>query len=315
MSKATAASLLCALLLLTAARADSQAFTGNWENAHRDQSGIAHVVISPAGGEELSVRVYGDCHPLECDWGSVAAKGYSASPHAAALESLVVHYDTGFARKEIVLSLSRPGELGFELRTDFHDGSGRHDFEMTGTLRRSAWAGPVGQSWERPPAAATGWGGGARSGTSPPPEESCGSFDPNAVRVIETGDEAKVVADGLTLAQGGVREAHRARDVIRHFRFDRRCRAGKTVYWKSGDAIPGDWMGGADCLYFNPTTAHAIRMANVWKVVDGVQWIADFGTDKAAAEEALALIRFYRLGRECFVGGRQAPVMTYWLTH
>jgi hypothetical protein len=315
MTKVTASSLLFTLLFAAAARADNAAFTGNWENAHRDQSGIAHVVISPAGGEELSVRIYGDCHPIECDWGSVAAKGYSASPHSKALESLVVHYDTSFARKEIVFRLSRPGELGFELRTEFHDGSGRHDFEMTSTLRRSAWAGPVGQSWNLMPSAATGWGGGARSGTSPPPNETCTRFDPAAVRLSETGDQAKVVAGDLTLAQGGVREAHRARDVVRHFGFDRLCHAGKTVYWKSGDGIPGGWMGGADCLYFNPTTAHAVRMANVWKVVDGVQWIADFGADKAAADEALALIRFYRLGRECFVGGRQAPVMTYWLTH
>jgi hypothetical protein len=224
-----------------------------------------------------------------------------------------VHYATSFASKQIVLRLSHSGELAFEMLTDFHDGSDRHDFAMTGRLRRSAWAGPVGQSWDRMPQVATGWGGGARSGSSPPPEESCTGFDPQTVRVVETGNDARLEAPGLGLAHGPARDMQRARDVIRHYRFDHLCRTHGTAFWKRGDAIPGEGMGGADCIFFNPTTAHAVRMSNVWKVVDGSQWLA--GADKAGADSVLALIRFYKLGRECFVGWRTAPVMTYWLTH
>ena len=318
MTKAAIAALFALFALglpLAAAHADSQAFTGNWENPARDQSGIAHVVISPAGGERLAIRIYGDCHPMECDWGAQEAKTYSDGPHSAVPESLVVHYATGFADKEIVLRLAGPGELAFEMRTDFHDGSERHDFTMTGQLRRSTWAGPAGQSWDRMPQLATGWGGGARSGSSPPPDESFVAFDPLSVRAVETGDHAKLEAPGIHFTEGTVRDVQRALDVIRHYRFDRFCKTRGVPFWKRGEDIPSDAMGGADCLYFNPTTAHGVRVARDWKIVDGTQWLADTAADKAAADQVLALIRYYRLGRECFVGGHKAPLMTYWLVH
>jgi hypothetical protein len=315
MRTAAFAALAC-VLLLEPARADSQDFTGNWANPEHDASGIAQVVISPAGGDRLGVRIYGDCHPTECDWGAQEARIYSASLHAGeAPESLAVHYHTSFAEKDIVLHLARQGELIFELRTEFHDGSNRHDFAMTGRLSRSAWAGPVGRSWDRMPQVATGWGGGARSGASPPPAETCTVFDPRAVRVVETGNGARLETPGVVLAQGVTRDIQRAQDVIRHYRFDRFCKTAGAPFWKRGGDIPGDAMGGADCIFFNPTTAHDVRMSHVWKVVDGTQWLADAGQDKARADAVLALIRFYRLGRECFVGGRIVPVMTYWLTH
>lgn len=315
MRRAAVAALACALLVARA-QADSQGFTGNWENSAHDQSGIAHVVISPAGGDRLSVRIYGDCHPMECDWGEQEAQIYSASLHAgSAPESLALHYHTSFAEKDIVLSLARPGGLAFELRTEFHDGSGRRDVTILGTLARSAWAGPVGQSWDRMPQLATGWGGGARSGSSPPPEEACIAFDPQSERIVETANGARLETPAIVLAQGTLRDVQRAQDVIRHYRFDRVCKTRGTPFWKRGDAIPGGGMGAADCIFFNPTTAHEVRLSHVWKVVDGTQWLADAGPDKAHAGAVLALIHFYRLGQECFVGGRQAPVMLYWLTN
>jgi hypothetical protein len=55
-------------------------------------------------------------------------------------------------------------------------------------------------------------------------------------------------------------------------------------------------------------------MGQAWKIVDGVQWIADSGADKIQADETLSLIRSYRLDRECFVV-RSNPAMVYWLAH
>ncbi|MBU6299617.1 MAG: hypothetical protein KJS68_15375, partial [Alphaproteobacteria bacterium] len=311
---AAAAAAFC---LLAGARADVMDFYGNWENPARDASGITHVQVSPAGGDRVSVRVYGDCHPIECNWGLVEGQSYSATPHSHDVESIVASFETGFAHKQIILRKGPLGQLTFEVLTDFSDRSGKHDFDMTGRLKRTAWAGPVGQTWERNPSQSTGWGGGVRSGASPAPSEACRSFDPKAAQVVQVGKSWKVVAEGETLADAGTdrRLALRALETIRYYRFDQKCRAGTAplAYWKSGSTIPAKGMGGANCIFFDQTTVHDALIGHRWKIVDGVQWVADLGSDKEQAEQVLALIRNYRLGAECFVS-RSNPVMVYWLS-
>ncbi|MDE2161685.1 MAG: hypothetical protein KGJ53_00875 [Alphaproteobacteria bacterium] len=312
------AAAIAGFCLLAAAHADVTDFYGNWENPARDASGIAHVQISPAGGSRVSVRVYGDCHPIECNWGLVEGQSYSAAPHSHDVESITASFETGFARKQIILRKGPPGQLLFEVLTDFSDRSGRHDFDMTGHLKHTAWAGPVGQTWERNPSQSTGWGGGVRSGAASSPNEICSGFDPRAPQVVQAGASWKVVAGGQTLVDAGAdrRIAWRALETIRYYRFDSKCHVGAAplAYWKSSGSIPNKRMGGAECISFNQTTVHASLIGHRWKIVDGVQWIADLGADKAQAEQLLALIRTDHLDAECFIT-RSNPVMVYWLSH
>lgn len=309
---------LAALLLFAfAARADVKDFYGNWENPARDASGLTHVVISPDGGVRVSVRAYGNCHPIECDWGLVAGRSYSAGPGSGAVEAIQATFNAGFARRLIIFRVLSSGGLGLEMLTEFSDGSGRHDFITTGTLHHSAWAGPVSQNWERPAALGSGWGGGARGGASPKPMEACSGFDPAAVEAEERGGSWEVVAGPQTLVDAGPDEkmALQARDAIRHYRFDRKCTlagAPAGAYWKHGQSFPQRKIGGLDCVAFNPTTVHAARIGRSWKVVDGVEWIAEPGADKAKTDSLLALIRFYRLDTACFLR-RPDPVMAIWL--
>ena len=307
--------LLC-LLIMGSAKAGALDFAGNWENVSRDASGISHVAISPAGGNHLTLRIYGDCHPIECDWGMVAAQSYTSDPRSGDVTSISAVFNTGFSRKQIIFRREAAGGLDFQMLTDFSDRSGRQDFEMTGRLRHTAWAGPVGQSWVRPAVQKTGWGGGARSEVSPKPNEECTEFDPVAAKSVEQNGFWKVMAGNQTLvgARADEREALRALEVIRHYNFDHQCHVGTAIYWKRGDTIPNERMGGADCIAFNPTTVHSAHMGQAWKIVDGVQWIVDSGPDKLHADETLSLIRSYRLDRECFVA-RSNPAMVYWLAH
>ncbi len=310
--------VLCALLAAAGqARADVTDFYGNWENAGRDLSGIAHVQISPTGGNHVNVRVYGDCHPIECNWGLVKAQSYTASPQSGEVISISATFNSGFARKQIVIRNGRPGELLFEVLTVFVDGSGRHDFDMTGRLKPSTWAGPIGQSWENRSGQGIGWGGGVRSGASHKPDETCVAFDPASARAVQAGTSWTVVAGKQTLVDAGTDEnnAQRALATIRYYRFDRKCRAGTvpTAYWKRGAAMADERMGSADCITFNPTTAHTSQIGHRWKIVDGVKWIADFSDDKSQADSVLSLIRTYHLDAECFVA-RPNPVMVYWLS-
>jgi len=306
---------LLSLLAAGPAHAGALDFAGHWENASHDASGISHVAISPAGGNHLSVRVYGDCHPTECDWGMAAAQSYSSDPHSGDVTSISTNFNSGFAHRQIIFRRGPYGGLDFQMLTDFSDRSGRQDFEMNGRLRRTAWAGPVGQNWAPPPAQRTGWGGGAHGEEMPKPREDCIGFDLTAAQTVQQGGIWKVMAGDRTLvgARSDERDALRALEVIRHYRLNRQCRAGATVYWKRDDTIPSGRMGGADCTPFNATTAHTAHIGQAWKIVDGVQWIADFGTDKAAADQMLSLIRTYRLERECFVA-RPNPAMVYWLS-
>jgi len=305
----TVAALCAALCLFAAAHADVEGFFGNWQNDASDQSGIAHVQISPAGGNLVSVRLYGKCHPSECDWGMVEGHSYAPDPASSDVEAVSASFAAGFARREVIFR-REPDGLGFELLTNFTDGSGRHDFVIRGHLVHSAWAGPVGQSWDRAASQSTGWGGGARSGAVRKPIESCAAFPALAARAIPSGTDFKVMAGGLTLAEADERGARRVLDVIRHYRFDNKCQIGSVTYWKGGETIPGGW--GADCIAFNPTTVHGVLMGHAWKIVDGTQWIADLGGKKADADQLLALIRFYGLNRECFAA---RPAMVYWLAH
>jgi hypothetical protein len=67
-----------------------------------------------------------------------------------------------------------------------------------------------------------------------------------------------------------------------------------------------------DCVGFNPATATVTKINNRWKIVDGSHWMFDFGTNKAAADKSLAVIKFYKMNRSCFVG-RPDPSFTYLL--
>jgi hypothetical protein len=309
---------LAALALFLAvghARADMADFYGNWENNGRDRSGITHVVISPAGGNQVSVRFYGDCHPIECNWGQVDARSYSADPRSDNVETIVATIDAGFARREIVFHKARDGVLPFEVMMDFVDGTGLHNFAVSGTLRHTAWAGPVSQNWEKPAAQETGWGGGARGGVSRQPVETCTAFDPGAMKAAPVGGTWVLSAGGKVLADAGNDRpaAMRALDTICHYRFDRKCHTGapEFAYWRRSDGFPSRRIGGADCIAFNTATAHVARIGRSWKVVDGVQWLAEFN-DNAKSEAVLSLIRAYHLDAECFVR-RSDPVMIYWL--
>jgi hypothetical protein len=61
-------------------------------------------------------------------------------------------------------------------------------------------------------------------------------------------------------------------------------------------------VGKEDCISFNPATTTAQQIQGSWKVVDGSHWMFDFGTNKAEAEQTLAIIKNYRMNQSCFVG-------------
>ena len=74
------------------------------------------------------------------------------------------------------------------------------------------------------------------------------------------------------------------------------------------------WSGLADpdCVRFDPTAVTVRQLNGRWKIVDRDHGLFDFGSDRSAAENALRVIRHYRLDRSCFVG-RPDPSFVYML--
>jgi hypothetical protein len=68
-----------------------------------------------------------------------------------------------------------------------------------------------------------------------------------------------------------------------------------------------------DCLPLNYNQVQAQNVSGRWKVVQGKEWMLDFGTRGDLAQKAVQIIRQYKLDRQCFVGRPNAP-MKYWTT-
>ncbi len=67
-----------------------------------------------------------------------------------------------------------------------------------------------------------------------------------------------------------------------------------------------------DCLAFNLDSASVALIEGSWKIVDGSQWMFDFGSQEQQARQALDIIHYYRMDSTCFAG-RPHPPMAYLL--
>ena len=314
--KTFCSALLALALLGIAARAETGDFIGHWQNPEPKASGLTHIAITPNGGTGVDVRAYGDCRAIECDWGIVQGKVYTPAPKSDDVQIVVATFHFGFAHHTITFRKAAGGKLSFEMLTEWADNSQRHDYAVSGLLKPTSWVGPISQVWQVQPGLQTGWGGGAPSGISAAPEESCTPIVTQGARAVEEHGYWFVKAGGKVLIDVGHDEqaAQLAEAALRHYQFDRRCTVGGPFksYWKNADGFAKDKMGGAICLKLSPTTAHLVQSGQSWKIMDGVTLIADLGTLKPKAEAMLGLIRANKLTAECFI--RQPdPLLAFWL--
>lgn len=317
MSRFCFAALFFVLTGVSAAQAATDDFLGHWQNPDPKTSGLTHIAVTPNGGNGVDVRAYGDCRAIECDWGIVQGKVYTTGPKSNDVQVVVAMFHFGFAHRQITLRKGPDGKLRFDMLIELADNSLRHDYAVSGTLKKTTWVGPVTQVWQNQPGLQNGWGGGARGSAPAVPEESCTMIDTRGARAVE---EMKgywfVKANGKVIVDVGRDEkaAQLAEAAFHFYKFDRRCTVGGPfkTYWKSAEGFSTDKIGGVICWKFQPTTTHIVRSANSWKVVDGANTLVDLGDNKKKAEATLGLIRANKLTAECFV--RQPnPLMAFWL--
>jgi hypothetical protein len=127
-----ALSLAAASVALTAAFASPTLaapsdFVGTWVNKDANTRGITRLVITSAGGNKLNIRVFGQCHPQDCDWGTTTLATYGVNVQDANHGYGSANYNKGFANT--FLGLSNTGnQIMIQGYTQFLDNSGRQNY-------------------------------------------------------------------------------------------------------------------------------------------------------------------------------------------
>jgi hypothetical protein len=151
-----------------------------------------------------------------------------------------------------------------------------------------------------------------------PSTEDCVAIEPMTVAAANTNGVWTVTLGTSAPLDFGANEAQaeRAVAVIQHYHFTRECFVRRPnphmMYWRNGVAVPPGNMPDQDCIAVNPAAVDVQWVNGGWKVLDGPNWLLDYGVDRAAADQAVAIIRAYNLNRECFVA-RPHVTMQYWL--
>ena len=305
--------------LAAPAAADVSQLIGNWVNQDNDTSGVTRVVVTHAGPDRVNVHVFGQCHPSDCDWGTVPGHSYFEGPSSNRVTSVMARFHTGFGNKIVILRDVAGPRLNYEVLTDFTDNSGRRDYDMSGGLRRAMLMHPMPMPMPAP-------------GPGPGPGPGAGGYGPGGglaedclpepyanLHVSFVGGAWKIVNGNEWVLSFGSNKAaaQRSLAIIKHYRFDEICYVVRPhaamTYWKRNGHVPSGNIPGQDCIHFNPNQVTAAHVGGAWKVVQGSMWMLDYGSNKAGAEKAVDVIKHYNLNRQCFVA-RPNPPMEYWLS-
>ena len=119
----TALGIASALPAMAPAMASPQNHIGNWVNVNANTRSITHFVVSrrilPFPQAHQNVRVFGKCHPTDCDWGT-ATLSTSGNTSTAT-------FNPGFAIKKLYF-VWEGNRVQVRESTHFTDKSGRKDY-------------------------------------------------------------------------------------------------------------------------------------------------------------------------------------------
>lgn len=110
--------------------ASAQDFSGVWLNQNRDTGGITRVEIDQRLNN-LSIRMWGACHPTDCDWGTKTTDSSDGNDN-----DISITWTTNFSVIDQKLTVTRDGRLQVSGHTHFTDGTGRPDYDSTGYFVR-----------------------------------------------------------------------------------------------------------------------------------------------------------------------------------
>lgn len=282
-------SLTVFLLLPLSALAGTGDFLADWTNVDTNTRGITRIQISGTPtADQATIRVFGKCHPADCDWGTTTLYLYGASVADSDYHYGTAVYDQAHAVTILTLVLQEDGRLGLDSYTHFK-GNGRTDYH-----------------------AHDHFGKGAAISL----EEDCINFDYRRAVVSNIRGRWKIVVGPMWLKDFGTNEAEarQALQTIQQYHMTQQCFVGRpdpsVEYYLVDGSAPVGSFSGEDCVTFNPASIEVKSVQGSWKIVEGTHWILDFGTKEDEARTAFQIIQKYGFTHLCFVG-RPDPSFTY----
>lgn len=147
-------------------------------------------------------------------------------------------------------------------------------------------------------------------------KDDCVSFNPATTTAALVSGNWKVVDGSHWLFDFGAKqaEAQRTLAIIKHYNMNQSCFVGRPnpsfQYMLISGSSPAGAFAGEDCIGFNPANIAVASVNGSWKIVDGNQWMFDFGTKKSEADQTLEIIKAKGFTQSCFVG-RPGPSFSY----
>ena len=123
------------MIFASSARAQKDRFVGTFVNEDANTSGITRLTLS----EDDTIRVWGRCHPSDCDWGEEAAFAYGshvAADLGTAADAITATYVKSFATKILLITPLKGDRLRVDVFTRFTDRSRRTAFAVSQVLVR-----------------------------------------------------------------------------------------------------------------------------------------------------------------------------------
>ncbi|MBS3919499.1 MAG: zinc ribbon domain-containing protein [Deltaproteobacteria bacterium] len=109
----------------TPQRADTSTFLGHWTNEDSNTRSITRVNIRSGPSGTVFIRMWGKCHPEDCDWGEKKVN-VDESERVISIE-----WRWGFGVQAQQLDILPDGRLRVLSNMRFTDNSGRQDYDST----------------------------------------------------------------------------------------------------------------------------------------------------------------------------------------
>ncbi|QSJ16545.1 hypothetical protein JYQ62_33350 [Nostoc sp. UHCC 0702] len=122
-----AASVALTSALVSPAMAAPADFIGTWVNKDANTRGVTRLVVTSAGGNQLKIQVFGQCHPTDCDWGTTSLITYGLNVQDSDHKYATADYNKGFANSFLTFSATGK-EVMLQGYTQFLDNSGRQNY-------------------------------------------------------------------------------------------------------------------------------------------------------------------------------------------
>lgn len=276
-----------ALVTHSAAFAQTSQFEGNWENVNSGTGGITRLNLRKFelfGLNIITLRVFGQCVPTDCDWGAVTATAYApnvSSNLENTARALTATYNPGFAVRIVAIRPISGERLQVEVYTRFTDNSGRTNYNATYIFKREGIA------------------------------ADCLAYNPQDLRIVDEGATGWLLTDGRSrmLTLDNRQDAARALALAR--RHTSHCFIGRDnnrqnrrdyvhEYWLGDSGITTE-INGEDAIRYNPNNLFIVDEGESgWLLTEGGSHRMMMLDNKQDAEEALAVAK--RHNYYCFIG-------------